>query len=52
VNDGNFKHNINAIEKGRGEIVVGKRGTLKSASEYTACEFFNGLNQKQTCGDI
>jgi len=46
VNEGNFEHNINAIEKGRGEIVVGKRGTLKWASEYTACEFCKRFESK------
>ena len=46
ANEGNFKHNINVLQEGRGELVVGKRGTNKSASEYTACEFCKRFESK------
>jgi len=37
VNEGNFKHNITVMRKGK--IVVGRRCTSKAASDYTACGF-------------
>jgi hypothetical protein len=41
ANEGNFKHNVAALQKGEGEIVVARRSTLKwrKASDFTACEF-------------
>jgi hypothetical protein len=48
-NEGNFKHNIDAIKKGDGEIVVGRRSTLKQikASDYTVCEFCRKWQSKK-----
>jgi len=41
VNEGNFKNNICAMQKGQGNIVVGRRSSnrAKKPCEYTACEF-------------
>lgn len=41
VNDGNFKHNIASVQKGKGNIVVARRSLLtnRSTSDFTACEF-------------
>ena len=49
VNDGNFKHNIESIRKGHGEIVVARRSTLisKTALDYTACEFCKKWQSKK-----
>jgi len=47
ANEGNFKHNVDVIRKGRGEIVVGKREPMKSATEYTACEYCKRFEAKK-----
>ena len=40
VNAGNFKRNINAIQQGKGELVVGRRSTIsaKNVSDYVPCK--------------
>ena len=47
TNEGNFSHNIDIIQKGKGEIVVGKRFANKSAHDYTACEFCKRFESKK-----
>jgi len=47
INEGNFNHNITVIQKGEGEIVVGKRLPSKSAYDYTACEFCQRFESKK-----
>jgi hypothetical protein len=41
TNEGNFEHNVSTLKDGRGNIVVGRRGstTNTAASEYTVCSF-------------
>jgi len=47
TNEGNFSHNIDVIQKGKGEVVVGKRFANKSAHDYTACEFCKRFESKK-----
>ena len=49
VNDGNFQHNITAIQQGKGEIVVGRRSTVtdKKASDYVPCTFCKRWQSKK-----
>ena len=49
VNDGNFKHNINVIQQGKGELVVGRRSTIsaKNVSDYVPCEFCKRWQSKK-----
>ena len=47
TNEGNFNHNITVIQKGEGELVVGKRFANKSACDYTACEFCHRFESKK-----
>ena len=47
TDEGNFKHNITVMQKGEGEIVVGKRTVDKSACDYTVCEFCKRFESKK-----
>ena len=48
INEGNFKHNIEVIQRGEGQLVVGKRfGSTKKPSAYTACSFCKKFQSKK-----
>ena len=55
VNDGNFKHNINAIQQGKGEPVVGRRSTISAKNVFLIMyptNFTNGGSQKRMLGGM
>ena len=49
VNDGDFKHNTDALRKGTGEVVVGRRSSLigRRISDFVACAFCKRFYSKK-----
>lgn len=48
-NEGNFKHNANVLRHGDGEMIVGRKSTVKLSkpSDYTVCEFCKKWESKK-----
>jgi hypothetical protein len=47
ANEGNFKHNIEALRTGKGQVVVARRSEHKKVSDYVACEFCKKFQSKR-----